>query len=83
LGYEYHASEGSARRPSTSALTKRSQRAERYAFGVIEKKAASAKPKPEPKSKVETAGRPEHLGSGRPYTGCGDPRRWQQRRRNR
>jgi hypothetical protein len=52
---------------------------------MTEKKAASAKPKPEPKPKAETAGTPEHLGSYRyrPYTGCGDPRRWQQRRRNR
>jgi len=50
---------------------------------MTEKKAASANPKPEPKPKAETAGTPEHLGSGRPYTGCGDPRRWQQRRRNR
>ena len=49
------------------------------------KKAASAKPKPEPKAKAETTGTPEHLGSYRyrPYIGCGDPRRWQQRRGNR
>jgi hypothetical protein len=46
---------------------------------MTEKKAASAKPKSGPKPKPETAGTPEH----RPYTGCGDPRRWQQRRRNR
>ena len=55
------------------AYPKEARRAERYALGMTEKKAASAKPK------AETAGTPEH----RPYTGCGDPRRWQHRRRNR
>jgi len=65
------------------AYPNEARRAERYALGMTEKKAASAKPKPEPKPKAETAETPEHLGSGRPYTGCGDPRSWQQRRRNR
>jgi hypothetical protein len=46
------------------------------------KKAPSRPPKAEPKPKAEP-GTPEHLGFARPYTGCGDPRRWQQRRRNR
>jgi hypothetical protein len=48
---------------------------------MARKKTAAAKPT-EPKPKAEP-GSLEHLGSYRPYTGCGDPRRWQQRRRQR
>jgi hypothetical protein len=52
---------------------------------MTERKAASAKPKPEPepKPKAETAETPLGSYRYRPYTGCGDPRRWSQRRRNR
>ena len=75
---------GGGRSPRGGPLAS-SASAARYAHGMPGKKAASAKPRPEPKPKAETVGTPEHLGSYRyrPYTGCGDPRRWQQRIRNR
>jgi hypothetical protein len=49
---------------------------------MTEKK-ASAKSKSEPKPKGETARTPEPLYRERPYTGCGDPRPWSKRRRDR
>jgi hypothetical protein len=73
---EAHAAKKS-RRALGGLESRNATRAERYALGMTEKKAASAKPKPEPKPKPETT--PEH----RPYTGCGDPRPWKRRRRNR
>ena len=83
-----------ARRSIETERRDRPISAQRYPHGVATKKTATAKPT-EPKQKAEPV-TPEHLGSdppyageasssarARPYTGCGDPRRWQQRRRTR